>query len=146
MSDHMQTYVGGAIRSGAKYGIVGSGMGTGHVGAFSNKFSMENRIANFAKKAGIYSEQKSLSKNAKVIIEGYYQQMKSGTFSKRGAGYITTDGKKVLMDGNHSMNAAIRYAIETGDIKYIQTILKGNFKTNVEAGHYGLPIRNLPTK
>ncbi|PIF45760.1 RHS repeat-associated protein [Chryseobacterium sp. 52] len=34
MSAHMQASVGGAIRSGAQYGIVGSGMGTGLVGAF----------------------------------------------------------------------------------------------------------------
>ncbi|KQT27027.1 hypothetical protein ASG22_20440 [Chryseobacterium sp. Leaf405] len=38
MSDHMQSSVGGAIRSGAQYGIVGSGMGTGHVGVFGKSF------------------------------------------------------------------------------------------------------------
>ncbi|PIF45762.1 restriction endonuclease fold toxin 3 of polymorphic toxin system [Chryseobacterium sp. 52] len=41
-SDHMQASVGGAIRSGAEYGIVGSGMGTGHVGAFGRYKKIES--------------------------------------------------------------------------------------------------------
>lgn len=35
MANYMQTNVGGGIRWGAEHGLVGSGMGTGHVGAFS---------------------------------------------------------------------------------------------------------------
>jgi RHS repeat-associated protein len=35
MSLHMRTKVGGAIKWGAEHGLAGSGMGTGHVGAFS---------------------------------------------------------------------------------------------------------------
>lgn len=121
-------------------------MGTGHVGAFSSKLSMENRIANFAKKSKIYSGQKSLSKNAKEIIEGYYQEMKAGKLIKPGGGFITNNGKIVLTDGNHRMNAAIRYALETGDIKYIQAILKGIPKTPVDLKNYNIPIKKFLTK
>ncbi len=146
MTDYMRDNVGGGIRWGAEHGLIGSGMGTGHIGAFSSKLSMENKIANFAKKAGIYSGQKSLSKNSKAIIEGYYQEMKAGEFTKRGAGFITTEGKIILTEGNHSMNAAIRYAIETGDISNIQIILKGNFTRNVNVKAYGIHVKNFLTK
>ncbi|WBV61114.1 RHS repeat-associated core domain-containing protein [Chryseobacterium camelliae] len=145
-SKHMRDYVGGAIKSGAEYGIVGSGMGTGHVGAFSNKFSLENRIANFAKKKGIYSGQKGLHKDYKAIIEGFYQQMKAGKSIRPGAGFTTYDGRIVLTDGNHRMNAAIRYALETGDVKYIQMILKGIPKQPVDLRNYNIQMRNFPTK
>ncbi|WP_426480381.1 hypothetical protein [Chryseobacterium sp. R2ACT005] len=118
-------------------------MGTGHVGA---KASMRNRIANFAERAGIYSGQKGLSKNSEVIIEGYYQQMKTGKSINLGGGFFTTDGKTVVTDGNHRMNAAIRYAIETGDIKYIQKILKGVSRQPVDMRNYNIPIKKFLTK
>lgn len=145
-SAYMRNTVGDGIRWGTEHGLIGSGMGTGHVGAFSSKLSMENRIANFAKKSKIYSGQKSLSKNAKEIIEGYYQEMKAGKLIKPGGGFITNDGKIVLTDGNHRMNAAIRYALETGDIKYIQAILKGIPKTPVDLKNYNIPIKKFLTK
>ncbi|SHH36260.1 RHS repeat-associated core domain-containing protein [Chryseobacterium oranimense] len=147
MTDYMRLNVGGGIKWGAEHGLVGSGLGTGLVGAYGGAaISMENKIANFAKKAGIYSGQKSLSKNSEAIIEASYKLMKAGKFNKQGAGFITTDGKIILTEGNHSMNAAIRYAIETGNVRYIKTILSGNFTRNVNAKEYGIPIRNFLTK
>lgn len=44
------------------------------------------------------------------------------------------------------MNAAIRYAIETGDIKNIKIILKGGDKTKVDLRNYNIPISKLNTK
>ncbi|SEH33966.1 hypothetical protein SAMN05421593_2529 [Chryseobacterium culicis] len=34
MTGYMRSNVGGGIRWGAEHGLIGSGMGTGHVGAF----------------------------------------------------------------------------------------------------------------
>ncbi|MCE4067134.1 hypothetical protein LXM63_18685 [Chryseobacterium gleum] len=148
MSGYMRNNVGGGIRWGAEHGLIGSGMGTGHVGKFIGpKEAMRKKIADFAEKAEIYSGgQPSLAKNSEEIIEGYYRQMKDGIFKKPGAGFTTLDGKTVLTEGNHSMNAAIRYAIETGDIKYIKIILKGVDKTKVDLKTYGIPIRKFHTK
>ena len=147
MSGYMQASVGGAIRSGAQYGIAGSGMGTGHVGAFTSaNASMRNKIANFAERAGIYSGQKGLSKNSEAIIEGYYQQMKAGKSINPGGGFRTLDRKIILTEGNHRMNAAIRYAIETGDVKYIQKILEGVPRQPVDMRNYNIPIKKFLTK
>lgn len=49
-------------------------------------------------------------------------------------------------DGNYRMNEAIKYALETGDIKNIKTILNGNFTRNVDASHYNVPIAKFHTK
>lgn len=146
MSGYMNSTVGGGIRWGAEHGLVGSGLSTGNVGAFSSKLSMENRIANFAKRAGIYSGQKGLSKNSKIIIEGYYQQMKAGKSISPGGGFFTNDGKTILTEGNHRMNAAIRYALETGDVKYIQKILAGIPEQKVDIRNYNIPIKKFLTK
>nr|WP_315034804.1 SpvB/TcaC N-terminal domain-containing protein [uncultured Chryseobacterium sp.] len=111
--------------------------------------SMESKISKFAEKANIYSDARNgFNKvDGKAIIEKYYQQMKAGTFNKGGAGFITKGGKIVLTDGNHSMNAAIRYALETGDPKYIRFIIeKGNFTKNVDLVKYGIKANKLPTK
>ncbi|MDV7696738.1 DUF4225 domain-containing protein [Chryseobacterium soli] len=113
----------------------------------TKNLSMESKIATFAQKANIYSGQLGLDKkNGKAIIEAYYQEMKTGKFNKQGAGFVTKDGKIVLTEGNHSMNAAIRYALETGDVKYIKRILSGNFTRNVDLKTYNIKIKDFHTK
>ncbi|WP_253297257.1 RHS repeat domain-containing protein [Chryseobacterium sp. PCH239] len=97
MTGYMRSNVGGGgIRWGAEHGLIGSGMGTGHVGKFIGpKEAMRKRIADFAEKANFYSGgPSSLAKNSEEIIEGYYQQMKAGKFNKPGGGFITLDGKQ----------------------------------------------------
>jgi hypothetical protein len=63
------------------------------------------------------------------------------------AGFIDKTGKIVLSDGNHRMNAALKYAVETGDNKFVEALInKGNFTKNVDLKQYGIKAYNLPTK
>ncbi len=102
-------------------------------------------ISNFAKAKNIYSGQKSL-KDAETV-EKYFMQMKNGSFDvSNGAGGFMHDGKIILTDGNHRMNAAIKYAIETGNDVFVNGLIKnGNFRY-ADPLKYGYNIYNLPIK
>lgn len=72
--------------------------------------------------------------------------MKKGTYNseKGGAGYFH-EGKTIITDGNHRMNAAIKYANETGETKYIDDLIKnGNFH-EANPKNYIHKIYKLPT-
>ena len=60
------------------------------------------------------------------------------------AGFIH-NGKIILTDGNHRMNAALKYADETGNSKYVEDIInKGNFQ-KANPSNYGYKTYQLPT-
>ena len=104
--------------------------------------SNASRVAEIAKANNIYSTQKSV---VKTIIDKYYKAMKNGTYkSEGGAGFIH-NGKIILTDGNHRMNAALKYADETGNSKYVEDIInKGNFQ-KANPSNYGYKTYQLPT-
>lgn len=104
--------------------------------------SNASRVAQIAKANNIYSAQTSVTKS---VIDKYYKAMKNGTYkSEGGAGFIY-DGKVILTDGNHRMNAALKYADETGNSKYVDDIInKGNFQ-KANPSDYGYKTYNLPT-
>lgn len=108
---------------------------------------LSSKIAGLAEELGIKSGQKTLSGESAEIIERYLNQMKNGTFNtENGAAGFINQGKTILTDGNHRMNAAIQYALETGDRKFIDALIKnGNF-TIANPANYGIKIYNLPTK
>ena len=102
------------------------------------------KVKNFAKKNGIYSGQRGIRKE---IISHYLKQMRNGTFdASKGAGGFIHNGKRILTDGNHRMNAAIRYGFETGNFRYVERLINnGNFR-NANPASYGIKTYNLPTK
>lgn len=109
--------------------------------------TISSKVGDFAKELGIKSGQKSLSGESSEIVKGFLGQMKNGTFNtKNGAAGFINKGQIILTDGNHRMNAAIQYALETGDKKYIDALIKnGNF-TQADPSKYGIKVYNLPTK
>ena len=104
--------------------------------------SNASRVAEIAKANNIYSTQKSV---VKTIVDKYYKAMKNGTYkSEGGAGFIH-NGKIILTDGNHRMNAALKYVDETGNSKYVEDIInKGNFQ-KANPSNYGYKTYQLPT-
>ena len=66
------------------------------------------------------------------IVDMYYEQMRNGTFSdKSGAVGFYHKGTRTITDGNHRINAAIKYYLSTGNDKFISSLLNnGNFIIN----------------
>ena len=111
--------------------------------AAAEEFSMTSKIAAEAEANGILSTQRGI--NPAKVAE-YFEQMSNGTYKPTGgAGYIH-DGKFILTDGNHRMNAAIQHGIETGNYQYIEQIInKGNFiRRNPLIDNY--KVYKLPVK
>ncbi len=115
------------------------------LGSAGKKVAGTGLIRKFARDLKIFSGQKSLRNSS--IVDNYFAQMKNGTFNySNGAAGFLHNGKTILTDGNHRMNAAIRYAIQTGDNSFINTLIKnGNF-TKANPADYGIKIYNLPIK
>ncbi|MET0462877.1 MAG: hypothetical protein ABW007_06975 [Chitinophagaceae bacterium] len=87
------------------------------------------------------------AKDGDAIVKGYLNEMRNNKFDPRHAvgGYRTREGL-VLDEGNHKMNAAIQYAIETKDNKYVTQLLSNSRLTNTETiSNYGLKAYKLPT-
>jgi len=105
--------------------------------------SLALEISASAEANGIKSAQKTINPS---IVANYYEQMISGTYkSTGGAGYIY-EGKYILTEGNHKMNAALQYGLKTGNFKYVEEIItKGNFH-RANPSNYGIKIYKLPTK
>ena len=106
-----------------------------------------SKIVELAEELGIKSGQKALSGKSAELIERYLTQMKNGTFNtQNGAAGFLNQGKIILTDGNDRMNAAIQYALETGDRKFIEVLIKnGNF-TTANPANYAISVYDLPTK
>ena len=87
----------------------------------------QNDVAEFAKENNFFSGQKSLGD--KSIVEGYLNKMKDGTFdTNSGAAGFEYKGKTIFTDGNHRMNAAIQFKLNTGSGQYINSLkINGNF-------------------
>lgn len=91
-----------------------------------------------SKVKGIFSGQAGTNSS---IVNKYFNQMMEGTFkaSEGAAGFIH-EGKFILTEGNHRMSAALKYALETGDMKFVNAILeKGRF-INANPIDYGYNI------
>ncbi|MGV6862647.1 MAG: RHS repeat-associated core domain-containing protein [Putridiphycobacter sp.] len=99
-------------------------------------------IRAYAKKYNVYSAQKKVFQGQ---VDKYYKQMKNNTFdmSSGGAGFYH-NGKYIMTEGNHRMYAAIKYAIETGDTKYINSILKNSNIQNANPKAYGYKTYECP--
>ncbi len=111
----------------------------------STSNSSKGTVSSFAKKNNIFSGQKGLNSS---IVDDYLGQMRDGSFdSSLGAGGLIDDGGRyILTEGNHRMNAAIEYGLETGDLKYAQQLIdNGNFRTG-NPSDYGIEIYDLPTR
>lgn len=105
---------------------------------------LDAQIRAIADEYQIASTQKYLGD--KFIVDRYYDQMIQGKFdfNKGGGGFIY-EGKTFLSDGNHRMNAAIKYKISTGSDIYMKSIIhNGNFQYNnpVDYGYrtFKMPI------
>ncbi len=112
------------------------------VSGFGKSLQKSSGIAQAAETNNIYSTQKTIVKS---IVNKYYEAMKNGSYkSEGGAGFIYK-GKYILTEGNHRMNAALKYANETGNSKYVEDIInKGNFQ-KANPSNYGYKINKLPT-
>lgn len=126
--------------AGKAIGAIRKGMGAASEGA-----ALNSKVLDYAKENGIYSGQKNLRSNS--YVEKYKTQMQEGTFdTERGAAGFIDKGRTILTDGNHRMNAAIQYAIETGDNKFVQSLIRnGNFRA-ANIAEYGINVYNLPVK
>jgi hypothetical protein len=83
-----------------------------------------SEILGMADELGLKSAQKSLSDESADLVENYLNQMKNGMFNtENGAAGFKYQGQTILTDGNHRMNAAIKYALETGDKKFIDALI-----------------------
>jgi RHS repeat-associated protein len=136
--------------------IVGGLLGIGGkaFGQYISKFlkssagsSIASKVSGLAKELGIKSGQSKLSGEGADLVKGYLTQMKNGTFNaEKGAAGFLDKGQIILTEGNHRMNAAIQYALETGDKKYIEALIKnGNFFA-ADPAKYGYKVYNFPTK
>jgi RHS repeat-associated protein len=130
--------------------LIGAKIGSWVLGRMSvwwTERAAAQKIVGLAEEIGIKSGQKALSGESVKIIEGYLAQMKNGTFNtQHGAAGFINEGKYILTDGNHRINAAIQYALETGDRKFIDVLIKnGNFQSRNPA-LYGIDVYKLPTK
>ncbi|PSL47422.1 RHS repeat-associated protein [Chitinophaga niastensis] len=114
-------------------------------GAVAKEGVLQSQVLEYAKTNGIYSGQKSL--NSISIVGNYLTQMKEGVFNtEQGAAGFIDKGKTIITDGNHRMNAAIQYTLETGDNKFVQSLIQnGNF-THANPAQYGVKVYNLPVK
>ncbi|WP_299523968.1 RHS repeat-associated core domain-containing protein, partial [Winogradskyella sp.] len=101
-------------------------------------------VSAFASKNQIFSAQTGVDTSK---IGEYLTQMRSGNFSSSsGAAGVIHNGKYILTEGNHRMNAAIRYGLETGDLKYAQQLIdNGNFQIR-NPSDLGLSVNKFPVK
>ena len=138
--------------SGAKMSFMTSGLSA--VGAAAN-YSLDHKvdiwtgisdqskqIQQTAAQLGLRSAQQSVKQD---IVDMYYEQMKNGTFSdKSGAAGFYHEGVRTITDGNHRMNAAIRYYLSTGNDKFVNSLLNnGNFTIN-NPKNYGYRSYSFP--
>ncbi|REC73784.1 hypothetical protein DRF60_19025, partial [Chryseobacterium elymi] len=133
----MQDFGGGGYNMFGGYGRIGN------VAGAVEEVSIISKISAEAEANGILSTQRGI--NPAKVAE-YFEQMSNGTYKPTGgAGYIY-EGKYILTDGNHRMNAAIKYGIESGNFKYIEEIInKGNFiRRNPLIDNY--KVYKLPVK
>ncbi|SMO47361.1 RHS repeat-associated core domain-containing protein [Chryseobacterium rhizoplanae] len=136
-SSHMEILQDEGSGGGLMFG------GYGKTIAAAEEVSMTSKIAAEAEANGILSTQRGI--NPAKVAE-YFEQMSNGTYKPTGgAGYIY-EGKYILTDGNHRMNAAIQHGIESGNFKYVEEIInKGNFiRRNPLIDNY--KVYKLPVK
>ena len=71
--------------------------------------------------------------------------MKNGSFNhlKELSAIYDKSGRTIITGGNHRMNAAIRYGAETGDYKFVRTLLDNMRITKGDAKSYGYYIKNI---
>lgn len=145
-----------SAKIGFEYGFV-TGSITGAVGAIkaarkngvnpitgkSSTPTIQSQVSNYANDNQIYSGQKNLGDSS--ITDQYLKQMEDGTFdTKNGAAGFKYNGKTILTEGNHRMNAAIQYQIKTGSDFYVKAlIINGNF-TNANPSNYGYKTYQFP--
>ncbi|WP_228441444.1 RHS repeat-associated core domain-containing protein [Chryseobacterium phosphatilyticum] len=133
----MQDFGGGGYNMFGGYGRIGNAT------VATEEISIISKISAEAEANGILSTQKRI--NPAKVAE-YFEQMSNGTYKPTGgAGYIY-EGKYILTDGNHRMNAAIQHGIESGNFKYIEELInKGNFiRRNPLIDNY--KVYKLPVK
>jgi len=81
-----------------------------------------------------------------AIVSEYYGQMMNGTFNKPvGVAGFKWERIFYFNDGNHRMNAAIRYMLKTGDYKYMDILMENAKFDNLNPTNYG-KIYKFPVK
>ena len=110
---------------------------------FNKGSSLASQISAEAEANGIKSAQKGIDPS---IVARYYEQMINGVYkSTGGAGYIN-EGRYILTDGNHRMNAAIQYGIKTGNFRFVEEIITKGYFRRANPSNYGIKVYKLPTK
>ncbi|WP_185146808.1 hypothetical protein [Chryseobacterium sp. CH21] len=112
MTGYMRSNVGGGIRWGAEHGLIGSGMGTGHVGAFSKLTTAEALKSNALSRA---SMSKIWGSSYNITWKGFSKGELAVHFAKHGEefGGITQ---------NQYLQLAKTFAAETGSHIQEQTV------------------------
>ena len=80
------------------------------------------------------------------IVAGYLEEMSAGTFNRPvGVAGFRWRGRLYFNDGNHRMNAAIQYKIQTGSYKYMDMLMDNAKFDNANPVKYGKVYR-FPVK
>ena len=111
---------------------------------WTGKTKMDIAIQRTAENLRIKSTQNFVDED---IINYYLEQMNNGTFDKsNGVAYFEYNGKRIISDGNHRMNAAIKHYLLTGNYDYINSLIYNGrpiYRSPMEYGYgkiYNLPI------
>ncbi len=142
------------LSSGAIIGL-GTGLGVSYVNSITNKINpitgkptssntngIERPTTETQKSIKAFVKDKNLASGQKKvlteIVDDYYKQMKNGTFNKNsGVAGFESKGKLIITDGNHRLNAAIRYGTETGDYSYYRLLINnGNIQSVQNINQY----------
>lgn len=106
-------------------------------------FNAPAEISAEAEANGIKSAQKGINQD---IVAKDFEQMSNGTYEPTGGAGYKYEGMHIIVDGNHRMNAAIKYGIKTENFEYVEQLInKGNFP-RLNPSDYGIKIYKLPTK
>ncbi|MGG7440435.1 DUF6443 domain-containing protein [Chryseobacterium arthrosphaerae] len=136
----MQDFGGGGYNMFGGYGRVARAAGAANI---AEEISLAAEISAEAEANGIKSAQKGINPE---IVAKYFKQMLNGSYESTGGAGYKYEGMHIIVDGNHRMNAAIKYGIKTGNFEYVEQIInKGNFP-RLNPSDYGIKIYKLPTK
>lgn len=144
---------GNALNNGTELGLWGmttgavSGSITGFRMAHQNQRNpwtrrsyINQKVQDTATSFGIYSSQTGVNPE---IVDEYYKQMANGTFDpqKSRINVYMDDQRWVINDGNHRMNAAIKYYLNTNNDYYIKTLFDN---AHIDKSIFTSPIYKLP--
>ena len=135
----MQDFGGGGYNMFGGYGRVARAAGAANI---AEEISA-SRVAKVAETQGFKSLNSGIDP---AIVSEYFEQMLSGKFNKHiGVAGFKWEGEFFFNDGNHRMNAAIRYMLKTGDYKYMDILMENAKFDNLNPINYG-KVYKFPVK